>query len=254
MLTETLSNGKNVSQSLKNEETKTTEPRLQSLEPLQKSALVVRDDTEGQNNLARELYDRFQAMKTYGKEPESLKSIVSIFIRDLADYPTEKVLKAISTHAKYSQEFPTVADISGLIRRNGKPQIKESDIIAINKKDGQDRTRDEWQMLRDWSDERSTGWRDEPDPVKDAAMLADNQRLRQEINDLKAEIRRLGALALEKRAAKLNPPPIRILEISKEQRAINTILAMREEKIPESDIMEFAAPFGGLESLGINSA
>ncbi len=79
-------------------------------------------------------YRRFHAIKTYGKEPESLDSIIEGFDCDLAGYPAEKSLLAIKTHSQRSQEFPTTADIIGLIRRNGRPPLTEAQFVAINRK------------------------------------------------------------------------------------------------------------------------
>lgn len=74
-------------------------------------ALLLKDDREGRQKLAGRLYRDFHAMKTYGKEPESLESIISLFNETMAEYPIEKVLEAMHSHAKASPEFPTPAEV-----------------------------------------------------------------------------------------------------------------------------------------------
>lgn len=184
-------------------------------------------------------------MKTYGKEPESLESIIRIFTRDLGHFPADKVMKAISVHSQRSQEFPTVSDIVGLIKRKGKPPLKESDIISIRKKDGEFRTPEEWQMLREWDNEQQEGWSDEPDPVKDAATLAENIRLRAELTALKAEYQRLGDMLKAEREGKPLPPP-RPLKTAHtlEEKIKNTIAQMKADGAHQEDIDQFCRDYG----------
>ncbi len=173
-------------------------------------------------------------MKTWGKEPESLEGIIRTFSRDLAEYPAEKILKAISTHARRSQEFPTTADIDGMIKRNGRPPLRESDIIAIRKKSGEDRSAAEWQMLRDWEMQQQTGWDDyQPDPTRAERHREENNRLREEIDALKAENRRLAGLLAD---AKRQPPESKITQ---DVRIQNTINWMKETGASQYEIDQF---------------
>lgn len=153
-------------------------------------ALALIDDEEGKKALAVELYDRFHAMKTYGKEPESLESIIRIFKKDLAKYPTEKILKAISTHAERNDEFPTVSDISGLIKRNGRAPIKESDIISIRKKEVCDWSRAEGQLVEEWNRQQREVWHDVDDAQRQSDIQQENLRLRNKVKELESEIKR----------------------------------------------------------------
>lgn len=54
-------------------------------------------------------------MRTYGKEPESLESIISLFYESTADYGIEEILSAMHFHAKKSPDFPTPADIISIM-------------------------------------------------------------------------------------------------------------------------------------------
>src|SRR5262245_32536595 len=90
-------------------------PRSSALQKA--AALPLNDDREGMQKLAGRLYRDFHAMKTYGKEPESLESIISLFNETLADYPAEWILLAMHEHAKVSAEFPTPAEIIAKINQ-----------------------------------------------------------------------------------------------------------------------------------------
>lgn len=183
-------------------------------------------------------------MKTYGKEPESLESITRIFQKDLGHYPTEKILKAIAVHSQRSAEFPTVADISLLIVRNGKPPIKESDVIAIRKKEGEFRTPGEWQMLRDWDAQQSRGWDGEVviDERSHEANAMENERLRGKVIELEKEVSRLTELLHKERVMKGVEKP----RMSAQERIAKTVEGMRLSGAPQEAIDLFLAdPYCG---------
>lgn len=153
--------------------------------------LALSDSVEGQKALAVELYDRFHAMKTYGKEPESLESIVRIFKKDLAKYPIEKVLLAISTHASRCDEFPTVADIVGIIKRNGKQPLSKEIYISISKKEFGERTWQEKRYIADYEEqERGEQWDLVADEEKKQITIYENEMLRKKLKEAEAENRR----------------------------------------------------------------
>lgn len=207
--------------------------KINQIEQKQQSCvgLALQNDTSGQKALAVELYDRFHAMKTWGKEPESLESIIRIFKKDIQNFTSEQVLKAISLHSQRSQEFPTVTDIIGIIQRNGKPPLKESDIIAIRKKEI--KTKSDWQMLAEWDAQQRNGWDDSSDNL---AAVAENEKLRAELKAAKSEISRLNEIMrLDDLRKAYTPPQPKVDKVQ------NTIDAMKAEGYPESDIQEFLA-------------
>lgn len=178
--------------------------------------------------------------KLYGRDVANTGTVIELFQRLLSKYPAEKAVRAFELWIERSQEFPTPADIVNLIKRNGKPPMKESDIIAIRKKDGQDRNSDEWALLREWDTQQQDGWSDIPDPVKESVHLQENMRLRQQVIELKNETARLAALLNDTRIAKglEKPTP------SAQDKIINTIRAMKEMGCPEADIETFSAQNG----------
>ena len=74
-------------------------------------ALPISRSPEGQQRLATRLYRDFHALKTSGKEPESLDSIIDLFTEQFADCSFEQVNQAMHAHCGESVEFPTPADI-----------------------------------------------------------------------------------------------------------------------------------------------
>lgn len=173
-------------------------------------------------------------MKTYGKESESFESIIYTFNKDLADYPLEKIMMAIKTHSQRSSEFPTVADIVLLIRNNGRPPLKESDIIAIRKKEGEYRTRAEWAMLREWEAQQSEAW--QPTGSDSVVAVVENERLRKELADAKKENSRLQEIMRLDDLRKSYIPPAPPKAQDKIQSTIN---AMKADGRTDSDIEEF---------------
>jgi hypothetical protein len=222
-----------------------SEPRptgheMQSSKASGTPALTLRDNGEAKIVVAKEIHERFNAMKTYGKEPESLGSITRVMLNDLADFPPEKIIAAFRTHAQRSAEFPTTYDLIGLIRRNGRPPLRESDVIAIRRKAGEDRTPDEWATLRRWDDEQRDGWDVPPDSAKAAGDSDEIRRLRQNNLTLKAEVKRLGDLLHEARQMKGLEKP----SIPMQKKVQNTIRAMRQQGAAETDIEAFASANG----------
>lgn len=213
----------------------------------QAKALTLQEDKEGAKRLAIEIYRRFNAMKTYGKEPDSLEAINNVFARDLAEFPIDKIELAFKTHSQRSQEFPTVADIVGLIKRNGKPPMTEAQFISISRKDGADRTPEDWQFLRDWEAQNREGWGGEaPDPKKEESSAREVLRLRERVKELEVEVRRLSELLRSERQGKGLERPVP----SQEEKIQNTVKAMRESGANEEDIAEFLKPYGlGLHNL-----
>lgn len=198
------------------------------------AGLPINQVPDAKKALATELYHRFHSMKTYGKEPESLESIIAIFANDLADYPLEKIMMAIKTHSQRSSEFPTIADIVLLIRNNGRPLLKESDIIAIRKKDGEHRTRAEWAMLREWESQQSEAW--QSTGSDSVVAVAENERLRKELAEAKKENSRLQEIMRLDDLRKNYIPPAPPKPQDKIQ---NTINAMKAQGYTDSDIEEF---------------
>ena len=201
-------------------------------------ALPLKNDKLGTQRLSVRLYQEFQAAKTYGKDPEALESMIPLFTTALADFPIEKIEKAFDTFSQRSDEFPTRFDIITIIKRNGRPPIKESDIIAINKKDGSDRTPADWQMLREWNAQQSEEW-DDDTSTRDTNLQRDNESLRRKISALEQENKKLADLLHETKMEKGLEKP----KPSMQEKIDNTVKAMRDGGASEADIEEFMSQY-----------
>ena len=198
------------------------------------SELALRESSESRDKLTDLLEGCFVLQKMYGRAPESTATVERLFQTMLAPYPAGKVIRAFEAWLERSQEFPTPADIIGLIKRNGKPPLKESDIIAIRKKDGEDRDGTEWRMLREWDEQQSEGWDDVPSPEKDQATLQENIRLREEVKQLREETKKLAGLLEAEKNRKAPEPTL-------DEKIQRTVKWMRDTGAPELEINDFIA-------------
>ena len=192
---------------------------------------------EGMKALAVEIYTRINSMKNYGREPESLDILTKTYAKDLEDYPIQQVLLAFKTHAKRNNEFPTVAELIGLIKRKGKPPLSREFYIAISKKDYENRTEKEKQFMRDFEAEQLeevegfTGI----ETKKQSDLIADNSRLRSELAKAKIEIKRLSDILhneRKQRGMEAEKPEV-------QSKIDKTIQHMRATGASEADIAAF---------------
>lgn len=96
------------------------------------------------------IFQCFQGLKLYGKEPEALESINPMFQMVLAPYPMEKIQSAMAYYLRHNNEMPTPGDIAMIIERGNKPPFDKAVYVSINRKRGDERTSEEWQYLRDY--------------------------------------------------------------------------------------------------------
>jgi hypothetical protein len=97
-------------------------------------AVVLHQNPQAKQKLAVMLMQSFQALKTYGKEPEQIEAIIGFFNIALADYPFEKIEKAFAFYIRNNSEMPTPGDIANIIERGGKPAFDKAVYLSICKK------------------------------------------------------------------------------------------------------------------------
>lgn len=103
------------------------------------------------------IFQCFQSLNVYGKEPEALENVVSIFTLVLADYPMEKIRQAFGYYLKFNDQMPTPSAIVNIIERGNKPPLERSVYIAISKKPAEEREKEDWQYLREYEKFAKTG-------------------------------------------------------------------------------------------------
>lgn len=182
----------------------------------------------------------FATQKLFGRDPGNAEAITRMFHALLGKYPAKHCLRAFELWLERSPEFPTPADIIGIIRRKGKAPLSREVYIAISKKDPELRDASDWQFLREYEEEQRdeiTGFEDE---VMADATLRETIRLRQQVKSLTAENERLADLLHQTRLAKGMEQP----KPSRQDKVAATVAAMRAGGAAEEDIATFEASEG----------
>lgn len=120
-------------------------------------AVTLKANEEARLELSTFLFQCFDSLKLYGKEPEQMAATNSMFQLVLADYTIEQVRQAFAFYLRYNSEMPAPADIANIIERGGKPPFERSVYIAIGKKHPEDRTSEEWHYKKDYERFMITG-------------------------------------------------------------------------------------------------
>lgn len=107
-------------------------------------------DPAGKKRIGEAISLFYDALKTYGKEPEQMEAVVKLFNFALADYPVQKIIDAMAYYVKNNTEFPAPADIVQIIERGNKPPFSASVYTTISKKHPADRSSDEWAYMREY--------------------------------------------------------------------------------------------------------
>lgn len=140
-----------------NSPTKQTEQKQLSIAQPKQVALPLMKDHEAKKALSVMLYQCFQTLKLYGKEPEALESCVAMFNMVLADYSYDEIKSAMQFYLKHNNEMPAPADIANIIERGNAPPFDKAVYVSISKKHGEDRTGSEWAYMRDYEQFMITG-------------------------------------------------------------------------------------------------
>lgn len=61
------------------------------------------------------LYQCFQSLRLYGKEPEALEGTVAMFQLVLADYSIDEIRRGFTEYLKRNSDMPAPADIVNII-------------------------------------------------------------------------------------------------------------------------------------------
>jgi hypothetical protein len=89
---------------------------------------------QAKQRLAVMLAQSFQSLRTYGKEPEQIGAVISMFNMVLADYTFEQIEAAFAFYLKTSNEMPAPADIANIIERGNKPTFDRTVYLRLAKR------------------------------------------------------------------------------------------------------------------------
>lgn len=107
-------------------------------------------DPAGKKRIGEAIVLFHDALKTYGKQPDQLESVVKLFHFALSDYPVEKIVEAMAYYVRNYTEFPAPADIVQIIERGNKPPFDRAVYTTMSKKHPADRSSDEWAYMRSY--------------------------------------------------------------------------------------------------------
>jgi len=133
------------------EEVKVNAQKPPSLNPQASLATPLMNDNAGKAELASMLFHCFESCKVYGKEPEQLKSVNSMFQMVLADFTIEQIRQAFRFYLKHYSEMPAPADIAQIIMRGNKPPFDKTVYVSISKKPRDELTTEEWNYLKEYA-------------------------------------------------------------------------------------------------------
>ena len=182
------------------------------------------------------IYGSFEALNLYGKKPESLKAVSKLFQQILGDHCVGDIQKAFDIWMKRESQFPTPADIYGLIERDGKPPLCKAMYVNIGKKDAYHRTSADWEYIKEYESYQRTG--DSSNTL--AKVGIENDYLRKANNNLKDQITKLKTqndiycqkiATLEKKEYEVKTEPVNKMN--------RTVQYMRESGSSDEDIQKF---------------
>lgn len=190
---------------------------------------------QSQDRLDSLLAGCFTLQKMYGRAPDSMEVVSTLFHSLLGKFPGDKVIKGFETWLERSQEFPTPADIISLIRRNGKPPLSESRYVTISRKDYEYRSREENAYMKQYEAEQDeSAWEYKP-PEQQTYLVEENTRLRQQVKGLEQENARAWDEVKNLRQELYKPAP----EPKLQDKIDRTIEAMKASGAKDEDIEEF---------------
>jgi hypothetical protein len=113
---------------------------------------ILHDET-GRIELSNMLFQCFDALKVYGKEPEQMKGVNAMFQLALAEYPIGKIREAFAFYLKHNNELPAAGDIAHIIMRGNKPPFERSVYIRLAQKRKdfpESMTHEEWAYMDEY--------------------------------------------------------------------------------------------------------
>jgi len=172
----------------------------------------------------------------YGKKPDSLKAVANAFQNILSEQSIVDIQKAFDIWMKRESQFPTPADIYGLIQRDGKPPLCKVMYVGISQKDAYHRTSADWEYLKEYETHQRTG--DNSNTLTKVGK--ENHYLKKANNNLKSQLANIKThndilcqkiASLENKNYQAKTKPVNKIDA--------TVKFMRANGASEEDIQEF---------------
>jgi hypothetical protein len=121
-----------------------------------KKGVITSPETEGV--ILKQVKDCMQVLNTYGKKDFDYLPVVKVFIERLGHYGPEKIKKAFDKYVSKRSDFPTPADIVGIIEKRIKPDIAVYQTLIRRRKEGAWLSTDEENYLRSYEEQAINEW------------------------------------------------------------------------------------------------
>lgn len=134
-------------------------PKSSSVRSAQESStLRLSEDAAGREHVTDMLSFCWSALHLYGKKPEDFAGIVQTYLGFLASYETSKVVAAFKRYIKHRREFPTPADIIGIIEGRIKRDASYYNRLRERVKQGDHLYSDEKEYLEKYEEQIAEDW------------------------------------------------------------------------------------------------
>ena len=120
--------------------------------------LLLREDGQGRDDLIETLRFCWNTLHRYGKTADDFNGVVKTYLSFLGGYPTRAVAAAFDKYIRHRREFPTPADIIGIIegrvKRDGAYYIR----LCRERQEGAFLTDDEHAYMRRYEGQVRNDW------------------------------------------------------------------------------------------------
>lgn len=126
-------------------------PARPSSNPPSNSVTPLMNDNQGKIRLSQLLFEAWEVLNVFGRDPEQMKKINSRFQVALAHHPMSKIEPAIQYYINHCKGFMEPADIDEIIFRGGnKPPFRPELYREYQHKRGEYRTPAEFAYMREY--------------------------------------------------------------------------------------------------------
>jgi hypothetical protein len=120
--------------------------------------ILLREDGHGRDDLIETLRFCWNTLHRYGKTADDFNGVVKTYLSFLGRYPTRAVAAAFDKYIRHRREFPTPADIIGIIedrvKRDGAYYVR----LCRERQEGAFLTDDELAYMRRYEHQVQNDW------------------------------------------------------------------------------------------------
>lgn len=129
-----------------------------STDPEARKPILLREDGPGRDQLIETLRFCWNTLHRYGKTSDDFNGVVKTWLSFLGGYPTQAVDAAFDKYIRHRREFPTPADIIGIIEDRVKRDGAYYTRLCRKIQEGAFVTDDELAYMRLYEDQVRNDW------------------------------------------------------------------------------------------------